>query len=216
MGCFKRLIGAVGCLVIIVAACLAAWMYRDRAAALYRRLRGVRPPPPLVYATPARGGAARVDSSLALLARRGGPAYVDLTAGDLAALLQRELGEGGGSVVDSIAVALGDGRVSVKGSLDVSRLPRRLLGPLAEGLGRREPVLAAGRLEVDSLGRLVWTIDELKVRDFPFPGSVIPSIIKALGLETARGAAVPIPLPKGIGDVRVSPARVRAYRASRR
>ncbi len=223
MGCLRRVIGALGCLVILAVAALAVWVFRDRLAAMYHRLRGgARPPAPVVYAPPAPGGAARADSALARLSRRGGPAYVDLTAGELAALIVRELGSPGRRVFDSVAVALGDQRVSVRGSLEVSRLPRRLLGPLADGLGRREPLVAGGTLGVDPGGRMMWTIDELKVRDFPFPRSVMPAIVHELGLAGARGAAVPIPIPQGrdgrvvVGDVRVTAARVRLYRASPR
>jgi hypothetical protein len=216
MGCLKRLLAGIGCLVVLVAAALAAWVYRDRLAAAYRRVRGIRDPAPVVYATPAAGGAARAAARLGELARRGGPAYVDLSAGDLAAVIDRELARAPRRALDSVAVALGEQRVRVRGSLDVSVLPRALLGPFARVLGPREPMTAGGRLSAPARGRVTWTVDELAIRDFRFPASVIPAIVRELRVPGARGAAIPIPLPAPVGDVRVSPRAVRLYRASPR
>jgi len=212
MGCVRR----IGCLVILLAAVVAGFLYRDRIAALYRRVRGVPEPPPAVFVPPAPGAAAQAEAALGRLAQRGGPAYVDITAAQLAALIERQLAGPGARVLDSVAVALGDQRVQVRGSLDVSVVPRRLLGPLAEGLGRREPVVAGGTLSAQPDGRVVWTIDELKIREFPFPRSVIPAILRVMNLTDGKAAAVPIPLPAGVGDVRVNRAGIRAYRAAPR
>jgi len=211
MGCLRRL----GCLVILLAAVVAGFVFRDRIAALYRRVRGAPEPPPLVYVPPTPGAAAAAETALAGLARRGGPAYVDVTAAQLAAIIEEQLGPGR-RVLDSVAVALGDQRIEVRGSLDVSAVPRRLLGPLSEGLGRREPVTAGGTLTALPDGHVVWTIDQLKVREFPFPGAVIPAILKVMNLTDGKGAAVGVPLPPGIGDVRVSRQGIRVYRAAPR
>ena len=212
MGCLRRL----GCLLILLAAVVAGFVFRDRIAALYRRVRGAPEPPPLVYVPPTPGAAAAAETALAGLARRGGPAYVDVTAAQLAAFIDEQLGAPGRRVLDSVAVALGDQRIEVRGSLDVSAVPRRLLGPLSEGLGRREPVTAGGTLTALPDGRVVWTIDQLKVREFPFPGAVIPAILKVMNLTDGKGAAVGVPLPPGIGDVRVSRQGIRVYRAAPR
>jgi len=216
MGCFKSACAGTGCLVVLAAAAVAGFVYRDRVAALYRRVRGVPEPPPAVYVTPTPGAAAQAGTVLEQLTRRGGSAWVDLSAAQLAALIERELSRGPTRVLDSVAVALGDQHVQVRGSLDVSVLPRRLLGPLAQGLGRREPVVAGGTLSAQPDGRVVWTIDELRIRDFPFPRSVIPAILHAMSLTEGKGATVPIPLPAGVGDVRVSRAGIRVYRAAPR
>ncbi len=119
-------------------------------------------------------------------------------------------------MLDSVAVALGDQRVEVRGSLDVSAVPRRLLGPLSEGLGRRERVVAGGVLSAEPDGHLVWTIDQLRIGEFPFPHSVIPAILHVMNLTARDTPAVPIPLPAGIGDVRVTRTGIRVYRASPR
>ncbi|HTT66764.1 MAG TPA: hypothetical protein VMF70_01925 [Gemmatimonadales bacterium] len=217
MGCLRKALAGVGCLVVL-AAIVAGYLFRDRLVAVWRRVRGVPEPPPAVYVMPAPGAAAHAESALASLARpvRGGSAYVDLTASELAALIQGQVSGTSRGVLDSVAVALGEGRIEVRGSLDVSVLPRRLLGPLSQGLGRREPVVAGGTLAARADGRVVWTIDELKIHDFDFPRQVIPSILRAMTVTGAQGASVPIPLPAGVGDVRVSRAAVRLYRAASR
>jgi hypothetical protein len=195
VGCLKRVLAGVGCLVVLLAAALAAWVFRDRITAAYRRVRGVR---------------------VGELARRGGPAYVDLSAGDLAALIDRQLARAPRRAFDSIGVSLGDQRIRVRGSLDMTVLPRNLLGPLGHAFGAREPVMAGGAVSVPSAGRMAWTVDELSIRDFPFPRSVIPAIVSELRVPDARGASVPIPLPAPVGDVRIGPAGVRLYRARAR
>ena len=216
MGCLKNVLAGVGCLVLVVATAVLAFLYRDRLAHLWRSLRGAPEPPPIVYVTPAPGGAAHAEAALHDLARPGGPGYVDVAPADLAALIARELARMPRRVFDSVSVALDSPRVLVKGRLDVSEIPQRLLGPLADGLGRYEPVTAGGVLAAGRDGTLRWTLDQLMIRDFPFPRSVIPAIVRSFGLAHAPDAAVPIQLPVPVGDVRVSPAGVRLYRVSTR
>ena len=216
MGCLKNILAGIGCLVVLLVAAAAGFLYRDPLAHLYRRVRGIPEQPPMVYVLPSAGGASRAEEALRQLSRRGGPAYVDITAGELAALIDRELARVPTRVFDSLAVALADQRVLVKGSLDVSELPKRLLGPLSEGLGRHEPVVAGGLLAAGPDGRVRWTVDQLRVRDFPFPKSVIPAVIRTFHVADTRDAGVPIPLPVGIGDVRVSASGVRLYRMGAR
>jgi hypothetical protein len=216
MSCVKNAFAGIGCLVVLIVAAVAGFVYRDRLATLYHRVRGVPEPPPAVYVQSTPGAAAQAATELERLTRRGGAAWVDITAAQLAALIEREVAGTGTRVLDSVAVALGDQHIQVRGSLDVSVLPRRLLGPLAQGLAGREPVVAGGTLAAQPDGRVLWTIDELRIHDFPFPRSVIPAILHAMSLTDATGAAVPIPLPAGVGDVRVSPAGIRVYRAAPR
>ncbi len=218
MGCLRKLFTGLGCLVFVVAAVALAVVYRDRLAALYYRVRGRPQPPPPVWVAAPPGAAARAESTLAPLARRGGPAYVDLTAGELAGLIAAAVARepGGPQLFDSVAVVLGEGRVEVRGSLNVAALPRRLLGPLAPGLGGRERMVAGGTLAVAPGGTLRWTIDALKIGELPFPHAALPAILHAMHLPGLEGTALPIPLPRGAGDVRVHPPWVRLYRAAPR
>jgi hypothetical protein len=214
MGCLKNVLAGIGCAVVLAVAVFLGFHFRRDIAALYHRLRGAPEPARVAFVTPGPRSAERADSSLAALSRRGGPVYVDLGADELAALIERRLASGPRPALDSVGVSLGNGRVEVHGSLDVASLPHNLLGPLAAGLGRREPVTAGGTLAVAPAGsgRVRWTIDALAIRDFPFPRAVIPRLLGALGIEGASGASLPLPLPVRVGEVRVTPRWVRAYR----
>jgi hypothetical protein len=211
------MLARIGCLVVLVLAAVLGWVYRREVVEQYRRLRGLPPPAVVEWTAPAAGDLERARIALDRLARPGGPAYVDLTVAELAALVEAELAAAPRRVVDSLRVALGGDEVQVRALLDLSEVPPRLLGPLAGALDRREPVTVGGALTADTAAaHLDWTITSLKVRDFPFPRGTIPAILRALRVPGLEGAAVPIPTPASVGDVRVSPSRVRLYRRSPR
>jgi hypothetical protein len=225
VGCLKALFVQIGCLLVLLAGAVLAFIYREQLWDLYRRARGLPPRVDMVFVAPAPGGADAARRSLRELARSGGPAFVDLSAAELAALVDEELSRVPRRAFDSVEIGLGEGEARLRGLLDLSGVPRRLLGPLAQGFERRERVTAGGPLSVDSAGGVVWTGTSLSVRDFPFPRSTIPAILRALGVGLV-GDGVPL-LAGGVpgagsgeggvaGDVRVNRERVRLYRASQR
>jgi hypothetical protein len=196
--------------VLFTAVCVFVILFHTEIWDYYRAWRGN---PAEVYTAPAVGGDARARSAFERLARRGGPAYEDLTAGDVAALVSRALEEAGGRhVLDSIKVALLQNEIRVSGVLDLSGVPRSTLGPLASVLGDKEPASIGGPLSADSSGGLVLTVTYLRLREFPFPRSTIPRILRAARVPGAMGARVPLPGTAAIGDVRVSPSGMRLYR----
>jgi len=219
MGCLRAMFARVGCLVVLVLLAVLGWIYREQVADVYRRLRGLPPPAEAAYVAPA-ASPAQAEAALDRLARRGGPAYVDLSAADVGALVVAALARAGGGgerrVVDSVTVGLLEGEVRVRGSLDMSGVPRNLLGPLQGAIGPREPVVIGGPLAVDSSGALVLRVTTLRVKDFPFPRSTIPALVRQLRFPGARENLVPVPGLTGVGDVRVSAASVRFYRSASR
>jgi len=217
MGCLKALFVQVGCLVLLVAAAVLAFLYRKPLWDAYHRWRGGKPPAVVAYAAPPAdaAGARTASDALARLTRAGGPAYVDLTAADVAALLDRDLVRASRHVFDSVSVALDSNTVLVKGVLDLSLLPKDFLGPFSGSLNGREPVEAGGALLAGSGGTLRWAPDRLRIRDFPIPRRGIPVLLRALHVEAAQGG-VTLPGVTGVGDVRVTPERVRLYRLERR
>jgi hypothetical protein len=206
----------LGCLVLLVAALLFGFIYREQVMALYRKLRGLPAEPEVAYVLPAAGSAQGARRTLERLAEPGGPAYVDLSASDLAALLDAELGRAPRRGLDSIAVGVGGDLVHLRAVVDLGRVPERVLGPLAPHIRGWQPVAAAGTLAADSAGRLWWTITRLSVSEFPFPRSTIPALLRELDVPGLEGASVPVPVPAGVGDARVTAEGVRAYRASPR
>jgi len=215
VGCLRSLITRIGCLVVLVALAFIGWVYREQTTDVVRRLRGL-PPKAAVTWTPPAASPAEAEAGLARLSQRGGPAYVDLTAAEIGALLDAALGHAGRRVVDSVRVGLLQDEVRIGGSLDLSGIPRSALGPFQSALGQREPVVIGGPLAVDSAGRLVLQVTTLKVKDFPFPRSTIPALVRQLRIPGAEGNAIPVPGIDGLGDVRVTPSHVRFYKASQR
>ena len=213
-GCLKAMAVRIGCAALFAAACVFVILFHTEIWDYYKAWRGN---PAEVYTPPAEGGEPRSRSAFERLARPGGPAYEDLTAGDVAALVSRALEEAGGRrVLDSVRVALLQNEVRVRGVLDLSGVPRSALGPLAGIVGDREPASIGGPLSADTAGGLVLTVTYLRLRDFPFPRATIPRILRAARVPGAIGARVPLPGTAGIGDVRVSPSGMRLYRMTPR
>ncbi len=215
-GCLRALAARIGCLVLLLAAAAGALIYREQVVAVYRRARGLPPPTRAEYVTASPDGARRADAALERLTRRGGPAFVDLGAADLAALVESALARTRPRVFDSVRVGLLENEVRVRGSLDVSGVPRNVLGPLSGAIGPREPVEIGGPLRADSAGRVLWRITAVSVRDFPFPRSTIPSLIRQLRVPGVENGELPLPDLGPVGDVRVSPDGVRVYRSAPR
>ena len=212
MGCLRRIFVQVGCLVVLVALAVLGFIYREQLAAVYRRLRREPPPPErAAFAAPERGGADTARAALEHLARPGGPAYVDLTAGQVAALIEARLA-GRQHVVDSLEVALLTGAARVRAVADLAQLPRNALGPFGGALDRREPVALDGTFAADSAGRVWWTVTGLTIGDFPFPRGTIGAVLKALDVPGLADRAVPLPLEHPVGDVTVRAGRLRLYR----
>jgi len=212
MGCLKAMFVRAGCAVMLVVGLIAAFVYREAIWEYARQWKGSAGE---VYAAPAADGAAKARAALARLEQRGGPAYEDLAAEDIASLVETALTRDGRRPFDSVRVALLEDEIRVSGSLDLSGVPRNLLGPLAGALHSRERGAIGGPLSVDSSGHLVLTVSYLKLRDFPFPKSTIPRILETAHVPGAEGARVPLPGATRVGDVRVTPSHVRVYRSAR-
>ena len=211
MGCLRGLFVRIGCLVVLLALLALGWIYREEVKDLYRRLRGLPARARVTYVS-ADTSPAAAETALRRVERRGGPAYVELTAAQVGALIAGVLQRTGTSAVDSVQVALLEGEVLLRGSLDMSQVPPNLLGPLAGALGPRESIALGGPLSVDPIGRLMWSVTSISVRSFPFPRSTIPALIRQLRIPGAEGNAVPVPGLTNLRDVHVTPEVVRLYR----
>ena len=204
---FRFLFRLVGILVL-AALVSAAWLYRDQLTAM------VRP-------TPAEGPVGQPSS--AALARahdrvdslNGWHAdSVVLSASEMASLLQAGLPKEARSHIDSLAVTLGDNRIELSGRLDTSVLPRDQLGLLAGALKPWEHIAAAGNVSGATPGYAVWSVDRLTLRGFELPESVSRNIAGRV-LGGSHDGTIRIPLPSGIGGLRVRPQGVALYRVER-
>ena len=213
VGCLRAMAVRAGCSVMLAVALAAAFLYRDQLLDLYHQWRGRGE----TWVAPQAGGNRRAADKIQRLSRPNGPAYVDLAPQEIAAVIEAALARTGQRrLIDSLRVALLENEVRVRGSLDLSGVPRSLLGPLAGVVNDREPVTIGGPLSVDSSGQLFITVSYLQLRDFPFPRSTIPRILDAARVPGVAGARVPLPGLPAVGDVRVTPRAVRLYRSSPR
>jgi hypothetical protein len=213
MGCFRALVSRILALVLLVALGGAAYLYRHEIVGWWRDVRGGTSG---TWTAPAPEAGRRARATLERIGAPGGPAYEDLDASEVSALVADALARTGTHAVDSVQVALGIDEVLVRCRLDMSGVPRSVLGPLASMVGDHEPATIGGPLSVDASGRLLLTVTTLRLRDFPFPRSTIPRILEAARVPGLAGGTVALPVAVRLGDVRVSPTHVRVYRSSPR
>jgi hypothetical protein len=215
MGCLTFPFKVIGCLGLVVLLALG-WLYRDRVLSEAERLLG-RAPAATAPGVTGRPGAQALRSARGkVAAMAGGEAdSVVLTASEAASLLTSGLDPALRRQLDSVRIGLGDGAVTLDALLNTARLPKELVGPMAVALRPWERVRAAGPVRVVVPGEAVWEIRQLRVRDFPFPKDVVPGVMgRALG-DTARHA-VPIHLPRGVRDARITPRGVTLFRTVHR
>jgi hypothetical protein len=218
-GCLRRL----GCLVVLVVLAAAAWFYRDRLTAEYRRITGggrevVVAEDPIDWQPVSDSAAARARRSIESLSRRSGPVYTNLAAGDLASYvftqLERELPP---SARDIESAVVGD-RVHVRASISLADLGRDALGPLASMLGDRETVQFGGTFDVVRPGLAEFVVQELKIKELALPQAAIPRLLRQIDRgnrpEGVAPNALPLEIPPYIGDIRVARGRITIYKTT--
>jgi len=216
IGCLRSIAYQIGCAVVGLLLVVLAFIYREQVVAVYHKLRGNPPRSEAVYAMPTDEALREARRLLDRLEERNGPAFVDLSAAHVAALIEDAV-RGAGRSLDSVAVGLLEGEIRVRGSLDMTRLPRDLLPrPLRGMVGSREPVIIGGPMGADSAGRLYLEIVKLDIANLPLPRALIARVMREARVPGLEGTRVPLPAMRGVGDVRVMPDYVRAYRRAPR
>ncbi len=232
-GCFRRLVSLVILVAVVIAAVATrdAWLPRLRAAlgAPVQRpaAAGVDSASSAASAASDTGWAAPTYSgkeggrrALTRLQQPRGPAYVSLSASEFAAALLDSLGAQLPASTESVVVRAVGSEFQVRGSVKLGDLGgRAVLGPLASMVGDRERLTLGGTLEPTSVpGVAQFKLTRVKVGDFTLPGPVVPRLVKALkrqsGAVGVESSALPIRLPAGVVDVRVSQGKVTLYRAT--
>lgn len=213
MGCVRNLFAGIGCGTVLIVGGVAGYHYRAQLRGVVESLRNRAP----VTADSVAGVGRPSEAALARARRKEadmtwsrGPATVTLTADELAALIADGFDPVTARTLDSLRVVLGTGRFAIEAQLRTAGLDRGLLGPLGDFVNAREPIRMAGPAEITARGRVGWRPDELVLRAFPFPESLVPRLVSAI--LGGQNGVVPIAIPETVGDMRIRPDGVTFYR----
>jgi hypothetical protein len=214
MGCLAAPFKFAGCLGLIILLGIG-WLYRDRITTEARELIGSfgGNEPATTAGRPGSrslmAARAKIDSLNAWRADS-----VVLNASEVASMIGTGLDPSLRSQLDSLQVELQDGSIVVKARLATARLPKELVGPLAIALRPKEPIEAAGPLEVVGPRKAEWAVRSFSIRNFPLPRDAVAQLVsKALGNPNRR--TIPVRVPDGIREIRVRPSGMTLFGAAR-
>jgi hypothetical protein len=215
MGC----IGRIGCLIVVVILGVAAWFTRDRWMGLIRdRDEATVTATTSTWQPINDSSAQRGRRAVESLARSGGPVFVNLTAAELAGYAVEQLARELPSA-DSLEAMVDGDRLALRASVRLGELGgSSMLGPLAGMLGDRERMKLAGTLRVVRPGLGEFDVKEATIKDFKVPSGMIPKIMGRITRgrlpEGVSPSALPLTIPRHVGDVRVASGRVTLYKAN--
>jgi hypothetical protein len=206
-------------LALLVLGLAVAWWFREPLLEAGSRWFGPKrtalpPVADTAVGAPTPRAVASSGTKLADLGRPAGPDSVILSANEMASLIGGGLDWSVRKTFDSLRVELLDGSFAVHARLDTRAVPADALGPFAVMLGEREPLRLAGPLDVISPGRGRWTLQELSVRGFPFPGPMVRALAQRMAGADSLGALA-VPLPADVSRVVIRPTGVVLYRRMR-
>jgi hypothetical protein len=207
-------LGRLGCLFILLLAGVYAYLTRDRWMA---RVTGKEEPATVTWQPITEPGAKQAEEALASLQRKGGPAYVTMSASELAALMVASTGHRLPTALDSVEAAVMDETVRVRARVKLDDI-RGLdaLGPFAGMLGTSERVEFTGTMAVLRPGLGEFRISSVKVGDFLLPRAAIPRLLARLDSSVRPEGVSPdgiaITIPDYIGDVRIARGEITFYK----
>jgi hypothetical protein len=214
MGCIARL----GCLFVLLVACVVAWFTRDRW--MPQRLRSGTSPNPAAVATwqPLNDAAAdSATSALDKLSQPRGQVFQTISARAAASYVFRQLAHRAADPSDSLeAMGAGD-KISMRANVKLSDLGGLGdLGPILGMVRDRERVVLTGTLRMVSPGMAEFQIQEARIRELPLPHAMVSALVK----RVERGShpagvdadALPLPIPRYVGDIRVARGKVTLYK----
>jgi hypothetical protein len=230
MGCLIR----AGCLTVVaVVGAGAWWLYGDQlpnklgglAGRAGREVVGAPNAParekPVAWTSLDEATAGGADA-IARLGSRDGPAYVTLSAGDLAGFLAAGLSRSlPRSSIDPQVAIVGD-RVLLRAVVNLRDFAGEgafgsLIGAAMNG---RDTLQLSGTLDAVRPGLAQYRVRELRLKRVDVPPRVIPSLVGTLRQRVRADSlspdGLPIPMPAFVSDVRVNNGRVTLYRTANR
>ena len=207
MGCLSWPFKALA-VVVLVLVVIGVVLYRDQLREIGSSVLGPRPPQSI--GRPGTRALEVAQDKVATLASAEQDSVV-LTATEMASLVGDGLDPSFRGHLDSLQVELLDGRIAVSAKLRTSALPAEALGPLAFFVQEWEPFSATGPIRVVAPMEAQWSIEQLSLRDIPFPREMVQWLVSnALGGTAESG--FPVHIPEGVGAVAVHPHGVVLYR----
>lgn len=209
-GCLR----SVGCLVVLLALALGAWVTRDRWR---QAIPGATPVVDVSYTpvTEARRAAGR--ALVESLGQRSGPVFINLTAAEVSALVLANAKQRLPAFAGQVEAAVVGDRLVLRSALDPAELRGiDALGPLAGLLQSRQRVTLAGTLDIAAPGRALFTVQDVRVNDLAIPSPAIAALVRQLDRRDHSAGtpdrAIGFDVPSYIGDVRVAKGRVTLYK----
>lgn len=211
-------LGRFGCLLMLALLVAAGWFTRSWWYPALRH-RVLPASAETVLWTPITPEAAqRGARAAARLSEKSGPVYATLTPAEFAAWqLEPTLKALDDASARAEAAAHGD-TLFVRAQVAVNELgDPKTLGPLAEMLDGRHPVVMGGRLAMDGQKHISLQVTTLTVNDLRLPLRLTARIISRMSddpsVDSIARGVVTIPAPKGVADVRVTNGKVILYKA---
>ena len=210
MGCIARL----GCLFVLVIACVAGWFTRDRWLPDRFRTKPVAAPA-TAWQPVTQAGANRTKAALIKLSETRGPVFQNLTAGDVASFAFAELGKSVGASADSLAARIDGDRMTMRAVVRLAELKGKL-GPLGGMLGDRETVELSGTVQIIKPGLAALSVQTAKIGRIALPQGMIPRLLREIDKgsrpEGLPDNALALRVPAYVGDIRIGNGKVTLYK----
>lgn len=213
-----KFIFRMGCLLLLVAIGAAAWYTRARWMPKAKQAIAVEAPADTAGWTPITpAGGARAKERIAALGRRGGPAYVTLTASEFAAYVL-------GSALSEVAkqdtatqAIVENGKLYIRTRIRLSDIGGKdALGPVARLFKDTEPLLVGGTLSAVRPGLAQFRLKEVAVRNIEVPRSVVGALVRRWSPGTRPDSlatdGLPVTLPSDVVDLRLQNGKVTLYK----
>ncbi len=156
------------------------------------------------------------------LSSRTGPAYISLSAGELAGVLAAGFTRVLPTSSARPQLAIIDDRVLLRAVVDLADFAGdgafgSVIGAALDG---RDTIRLSGTLDLVKPGLAQYRVREVRIKGIDVPPRVIPSLIgtmrRRVRYDSLASDALPIPLPTSVADVRVVNGKVTLYKAVRK
>lgn len=206
-GCLTLPFRIAGAL-LVAAALLGLWLYRDRVAGVVAGLAGGGTQVEAAGRPDAEARAPAEEKLRRLAAGRADS--VVLTADETVTLLLERLDPRVRRQLAQVELRLGEDRMRLAAQLTTTRIPRGVFGPLNAVVRDVEPVALGGPVRVAGPGRAEWEVREADVRGLPLPTPMVRTLVQRT-LDDSTATGIPLALPAGARALRLSAAGLILY-----